>query len=447
MKLLLLEFNEIDGHLVERGIALGNLPTFARLRAEAECFETDAGDSYLEPWVQWVTLHTGVPLARHGAVQLALGPGVPQPFVWETLSAAGHRVWVCGALNGRDRAGLRGAILLDYWAPAVRGSPFFAFQRFVNACVSRHIDERHRLPWREAAGFLSFMLRRGLRPATMARAAGHAAAAALTRTPWRVVFALEDCQLDLFFHERRRLDPAFGVLFVNSVAHLQHNYWREAEPERFAEPPAAHRRRHAGAIAAGYRHLDRLLARLLDSVGPQTTVLLCSALGQEPYRQEGARGPTLYRVDDLSALVRALALPNPASIARHMADAFTLHYADEPAARAARDRLAAARIGRRRLFRAELRGKAVLVDGSLTFESDPSEPVMVGDVPSGFRLGDLARVGHHVGGVHHRRGLLWIRGRFPRPAPGPGRPVPLTAIAPLIETFFDVRSAGPREGS
>ena len=43
--------------------------------------------------------------------------------------------------------------------------------------------------------------------------------------------------------------------------------------------------------------------------------------------------------------------------------------------------------------------------------------------------------------------VLWIRGRFPRPAPGPGRPVPLTAIAPLIETFFDVRSAGPREGS
>jgi len=440
MKLLLLEFNEIDRGLLERGVESGALPAFARLRAQAACFETEAGDSTLEPWVQWVTLHTGVPLARHGAVQLAYGPAVPQPFVWETLSAAGHRVWVCGAMNGRDRADLRGAILLDYWAPAVSGSPFFGFQRFVNACVSRHVDLRHRVPWPEAAGFLGFMLRRGLRASTVVRAVRHLASATLTRTPWRAVFALEDCQLDLFLHERRRLDPEFAVFFVNSVAHLQHNYWREAEPERFAEPPAKGRGRHAGAIAAGYRHLDRMLARLLDSVGPQTTVLLCSALGQEPYRQEGARGATLYRVDDLSLLVRALDLPRPSSIVRHMADAFTLHYAGEPAARAACERLAAARIRTAPLFRAVRHGDAVLVDGDLTFESDPSEPVLVGEAPTGFKLGDLARIGHHVGGVHHPRGLLWIRGRFPLPARDAAAPVPLTAITPLIESFFDLPS-------
>ena len=56
MKLLLLEFNEIDAGLIDEGIARGELPAFARFRADAIRWVTDAGETgeMLEPWIQWV---------------------------------------------------------------------------------------------------------------------------------------------------------------------------------------------------------------------------------------------------------------------------------------------------------------------------------------------------------------------------------------------------------
>jgi hypothetical protein len=271
----------------------------------------------------------------------------------------------------------------------------------------------------------------------------HGVAAVLTRTPWRLAFVLEDFQLDLFLYQCRRRRPRFALFFANSVAHLQHNYWREMQPERFEAPPAGERLRHAGAIPAGYRHLDRMLGRLLASVDRGTTILLCSALGQQPHRSGGHKGDTLYRVDDLPRLIEKLALPQPVQVVRTMADTFILEYDDGERAQAAHARLAAVRVGSRAPFRPELRDRAVIVDGDLTYETEPSAAVTIDGVASGIRLDELMSVGHHVGGVHHPRGLLWVRGDFPPIEVERDRPVPLTRITPLIERHFGVRATRP----
>ena len=446
-RVLLVEFNELDPALLEAGIARGELPAFARLRARSELYVTETLDETLEPWVQWVTLHTGVPQQRHGIVQLLQGPSVQQPFVWERLSAAGHRVWVCGAMNAREREGLNGSVLLDYWSPPREGSPFHDFSRFVHAVVSRRIDERQRLPWHEALMFLRFMMRHGLRLSTAWRAVSQLTTAIVTRTSWRLVFVLEDCQLDLFLHQYRRIEPAFAVFFANSVAHLQHNYWREMQPERFAEPPAPGRLRHRRAIPAGYRHLDRMLGRILRAAGDGAAVVLCTALGQRPFRPAGDEtGTLLYRVDDLAALVRALSLPPPSRLLRTMADAFTLEYADGATAAAALERLQAATVASGPLFIARTRdAQAILVDVAPTREIDGSEPICIDGGPLGVTFAQLLSIGHHKSGEHHPLGLLWVSGKLAIDAPAPQRAVPLTVIAPSIELFFGLPGAGGRE--
>jgi len=49
---VLLEFNELTPALMDRFIADGKLPNFARLRASSEIFISDAEEQepYLEPW-------------------------------------------------------------------------------------------------------------------------------------------------------------------------------------------------------------------------------------------------------------------------------------------------------------------------------------------------------------------------------------------------------------
>jgi hypothetical protein len=59
-RVIVLEFNELTPALVDRFIAQGHLPNFARLRAESIVAVTDAEETFptLEPWIQWVTVHT-----------------------------------------------------------------------------------------------------------------------------------------------------------------------------------------------------------------------------------------------------------------------------------------------------------------------------------------------------------------------------------------------------
>src|SRR5437588_3778309 len=100
---------------MDRFIAEGQLPNFKRLRDRAEVFTTDAEEPppNLEPWIQWVTVHTGVPYSEHGAFRLSEGHKVSQKRVWDLVSEAGDPVWVCGSMNCRYESGARGWFLPD----------------------------------------------------------------------------------------------------------------------------------------------------------------------------------------------------------------------------------------------------------------------------------------------------------------------------------------------
>src|ERR1051326_2738241 len=76
---ILLEFNELTPSLMHRFMAEGKLPNFFRLYNEAHTFITDAGEEppYLEPWIQWVTGHGGVPYREPQIFNLGGGTKVP----------------------------------------------------------------------------------------------------------------------------------------------------------------------------------------------------------------------------------------------------------------------------------------------------------------------------------------------------------------------------------
>ena len=61
-KVLLLEFNEITRRIIDPLIAKGKLPNLARLFRDGASAAPMSVDHppHLDPWVTWVTLHTGV---------------------------------------------------------------------------------------------------------------------------------------------------------------------------------------------------------------------------------------------------------------------------------------------------------------------------------------------------------------------------------------------------
>ena len=72
---LMLEFNELSPELMHRFITEGHLPNFKRLSDESLVYVTDAQEAQevLEPWIQWVTVHTGLSYEEHGVFLLGDG--------------------------------------------------------------------------------------------------------------------------------------------------------------------------------------------------------------------------------------------------------------------------------------------------------------------------------------------------------------------------------------
>ena len=60
--MIMLEFNELSPALMDQFIAAGKLPNFAALKQQSQVFITEAEEiaPNLEPWIQWVTVQTGL---------------------------------------------------------------------------------------------------------------------------------------------------------------------------------------------------------------------------------------------------------------------------------------------------------------------------------------------------------------------------------------------------
>jgi len=74
--IILLEFNEIVPQLIDRFIADGRLPQFAKFKETSDVFVTSADEPsapYLEPWIQWYSIHTGLSYKEHGVYRLTDG--------------------------------------------------------------------------------------------------------------------------------------------------------------------------------------------------------------------------------------------------------------------------------------------------------------------------------------------------------------------------------------
>jgi hypothetical protein len=239
-RLILIEFNELCPALLQDFMDRGLLPNFRRLYESSNVFTTDAGEQEpnLEPWIQWPTVHSGLPYSEHQVFHLGDGRQLHWKCLGELLSDAGVPVGICGSMN-LNYGRLNGYVLPDPWdregqPHPERLAPFYS-------TVARQVQESSRggpLSKKEMLAFGWFLARNGLRPET-----AWALLKQLWRERsdpglrWRRAMLLDRLQYDVFCSLNRRFGVRFATFFCNSTAHFQHYHWRNMEPERFAVPP------------------------------------------------------------------------------------------------------------------------------------------------------------------------------------------------------------------
>jgi hypothetical protein len=269
---ILIEFNELSPQVMERFCRAGKLPSFDRFYREARVFTTaaDANAPNLEPWIQWITVHTGIPYREHQIFNLGDGCNLREKSVWDVVSDNGGKVWVCGSMNVQYHQPIRGWVLPDPWMTKVAPHPaddLRPYSRFVSANVLEHTLDRVSLSALEKLRFVGFMARHGLSRDTVAAIVGQLVSEQLRqrRTRWKRPVILDKLQFDLFRSLYRRERPDFSTFFSNSTAHFQHLYWRNMEPGHFrVQPTADEQAIYERAVLYGYQQMDALLHRFMQ---------------------------------------------------------------------------------------------------------------------------------------------------------------------------------------
>jgi hypothetical protein len=450
--LILLEFNELSPTLMTEFVEAGKLPNFQRLYREAYTYVTDAEEvaPNLEPWIQWVTVHTGLSRKEHRVFDLGDGHKLTEPRLWDLASASGRRVLVCGSMNIGYRQPLNGVVLPDPWSVGV--SPHPAELRSYYEFVRRHVQEYTRrdvpLSASDYARFLAFMVTHGLSAATVLAIARQLVAERSRDSRWKRAAILDRLQWDVFRWYYANDRPHLATFFLNSTAHLQHVYWRNMDPAPFAIKPSAHEQtEYAGAVLYGYQQMDRLVGECLLLADSRTTIVLCSALGQQPCLvYESTGGKIFYKPRDPDRLFAFSGVTRPYRYAPLMSEEFHLYVETERDARDAVARLSGLRVNGRPAVRARFSGAEVFGGCSLFEQVDPGARL---EVPGTSRTTGFFDVFYGVdtkkSGMHHPHGLLWIRTPARRHLARPEH-VPLRSVAPTILSLLGMPKSASMRG-
>lgn len=314
--MIFLALNELNIDYVRRYTSRGLLPAFEQLLSTEYAETISEGDSiHLEPWIQWVTVHTGKEFSEHGVFRLGdITQRRDLVQIFEDLESAGCSVGVVSAFNADNRLRHAEFFIPDPWTEtACTGSAFLRrVSRAVSGCVNRHST-------------------RGFAFADLFWI-GAAAAAYVGPKAWPTFWRLglqakkpgvQSMILDLLLAEMfqslvRKHRPAYAHLFLNAAAHIQHHYlFNSSEYDGTQSNPAGYCPKSWDPLLQVLMVYDTILANLLKL---KQTVIVATALSQVPQPQR----MFYWRPTDHRSFLRDLGIDEPFEVTSLMSRDFRI---------------------------------------------------------------------------------------------------------------------------
>lgn len=331
-----MEFNELCPSLVEQFIHEGVLPNFAQLRESSIVMETETnatGES-LNPWVQWLDVHTGVDWDQHGIIELNKLGNFKEKFTWDILSDKfGVKNWICGSMNAKYSDTFKGRFLPDPWCTDIKPShndAMLDYYKYISQAVHSHAGASVNTSAVSQSDFAKSLVKQGVGVSTFLGLVKQLfSEKVLKKDDWKRAMCLDRIQFDIFKHHYLKEQPEFCTFFSNAVAHFQHHYWADFEPEKFGHINVEVNSETKNAIREAYINTDYLVGKLRKLVGEDTTILFTTGLSQQPYIENERH---YYHLVNKDSFFQQFNIPQNTKYKPLMAQQFHLEMTDSAAA-------------------------------------------------------------------------------------------------------------------
>lgn len=301
-RVIQIELNEISKKVIDHLISKNQLPHFSQIQKNWYYLETTSESQYeyLEPWIQWITAHTGKTFSEHGIFHLGDCVELKHPQIWETLSAFNIESGIVGSMNAVRGQAKKGFFFPDPWSKYGKTYPstLQSLWDLISKKVQSHATAPITTP--DLLKGLAVCRHFHLSSSLYRRIIGQWILQKLDpMTRWKMVGIFDIFLAEIFSHLIRTTRYGYYTLFLNSVAHYQHHYWRQFDNDLFHKDiriPDC--RKNHDPMTYGYKLYDRILKYALTfSKDPNTLVIIASGLSQEPFlNHENEGGMNYYRL-------------------------------------------------------------------------------------------------------------------------------------------------------
>ena len=215
--------NEINFDLVKHYCSHGKLKNFSRILDMPFQYRTQSESEYhlLEPWIQWVTVHTGLDYKDHGIFRL--GDIVERndlEQVWEYLESCGKTVGAISPFNTDNRLNNAAFFAPDPWTQTSASGSWLL--RRLSRTISLAVNEN-------ATGRMGLLdgitlILAILTYSPIAEYTKYFSLIAKIKKPGTKAMILDQLLCHVYTNLCRKTKPDFASLFLNSGAHIQHHY-------------------------------------------------------------------------------------------------------------------------------------------------------------------------------------------------------------------------------
>lgn len=223
MPIMVLELNELNFHYIQKYVDLGRLPNFKRLIDSDSIKETKSEPNYpfLEPWIQWPTVYTGLTQKEHGLFRLGDAVSKSHDQIWEKLEREGYSVGAISPMNAVNRCQFPNYFLPDPWTKTKTTADlkltglYDNIANAVNSNASKKITIMDILTLGvRGISFLNFSVF-----VRIAREIKY-----ILKYKWAKAAALDMFLFSLKLKLLARYRTDFSTLFLNAGAHIQHHH-------------------------------------------------------------------------------------------------------------------------------------------------------------------------------------------------------------------------------
>jgi hypothetical protein len=222
-KTILLGLNELNFDYIKFYINQGLLPNFKKIFEIQPPIETVSENEYklLEPWVQWVTIHSGKTYKEHNIFRLGDIVNNPElPQIFEELEAEGLSVGAVSPFNAENRLNNPSFFIPDPWTKTNPSGNWIvkALYQAVHQSVNDNAKSKLNLKTTFSLG-LGLLLY-----VPLSRWYHYLKTVFNVKEPGAKALILDSLLADVHLTLWKKHKPDFSNLFLNSGAHIQHHY-------------------------------------------------------------------------------------------------------------------------------------------------------------------------------------------------------------------------------